>query len=388
MRRLLAAAGVLAALAAAGCGGDDGNGPSNDAATRTVETTVTKVDVVQGLPQDGTFNAPQIYKEAAPGVVTVISIFKGTSGAAEGSGFVVSGEGEIVTNAHVVTQGTTPPLKPADEVYVEFGDGNQVPASVRGTDPNSDIALLRVDPGGLRLRPLRIGTAKGLLVGSPVAAIGSPFGEPQSLSVGVISGLERQIDSLTPGFSISGAVQTDAAINHGNSGGPLVDSRGVVLGVNAQIRSTGGGGEGVGFAIPADMVRRAVTQLRDKGRVDYAYLGVSTVAIFPQLAKRFKLPVERGAWVQEVVPNGPADKAGIKAGSREVRFQARPYRPGGDIIVEISGTKVNNPADVSEAIGRLDPGQKIPLVVVHSDGRRETKTVTLAERPTRAAATP
>jgi S1-C subfamily serine protease len=387
MRRLLATAALLVALAAAGCGGNDGSNPSTQAATGPVETTVTTVDVIKGLPQ-GAFDPPQIYKQVSPGVVTVISVFNGSSGLAEGSGFVISAKGEIVTNAHVVTQGAAPPLSPADQVYVEFGDGNQVPADIRGTDPNSDIALLRVDPAGLRLRPLRVGTADGLVVGSPVAAIGSPFGEPQSLSVGVISGLKRQIDSLTPGFSISGAIQTDAAINHGNSGGPLVDAAGDVLGVNAQIQSTSGGGEGVGFAIPADLVRRAVTQLRDKGRVDYAYLGVSTVAIFPQLAKRFKLPVRRGAWVQQVVPGGPADKAGIKAGSSEVQFQTRPYRPGGDIIVQISRTKVNDPAGVSEAIGRLAPGQKIPLVVVHSDGKRETKTVTLAKRPTRAGATP
>jgi S1-C subfamily serine protease len=391
MRRALALAGLLVALVVAGCGGDDDGDAGGRAATRTVETTVTKVDVVEGRPQDGRFDPPQIYRQAAPGVVTVIAVFRGGAGGgggAEGSGFVVSGSGEIVTNAHVVTQGDTAPLRPADEVYVEFGDGNQVPARVRGADPNSDIALLRVDPGGLRLRPLRLGTTRGLVVGSPVAAIGSPFGEPQSLSVGVISAVERQIESLTRGFSIPDAIQTDAAINHGNSGGPLVDGRGVVLGVNAQIRSTGGGGEGVGFAIPADLVRRAVAQLRAKGHVDYAYLGVSTVAIFPQLARRFEVPVQRGAWVQEVVPGGPADRAGVRAGRGEARFQARSYRPDGDVIVRIGHTPVDDPTDVSRAIAQLDPSAKVRVVVVKENGDRETRTVTLAKRPAQARATP
>ena len=158
-----------------------------------------------------------------------------------------------------MTTGQGDGLKRAKEVYVQFADGNQVDATIVGVDPDSDVALLRIDPAGLTLRPLPLGSSGALKVGAPVVAIGSPYGEPQSLSVGVISGLDRSIDSLT-GFSIDGAIQTDAAINRGNSGGPLVDARGRVLGINSQIRSTGGGGEGVGFAVPVDTVRRALTR--------------------------------------------------------------------------------------------------------------------------------
>src|SRR3712207_2866688 len=158
-------------------------------------------------------------------------------------------------------------------------------------------------------------------------SIGSPYGEPQSLSVGVISGLDRSIESLT-GFAIAGAIQTDAAINRGNSGGPLVDARGEVLGINSQIRSSGGGSEGVGFAVPVDTVRRVLDELRRDGEVEYSFLGVSTTAVYPQLAERFGLPVRTGAWVQDVTTGGPAARAGLRAGSEEERFQAQDFRVG------------------------------------------------------------
>jgi S1-C subfamily serine protease len=187
---------------------------------------------------------------------------------------VLDGEGYIATNAHVV-RGDAPKLERASTVYVKFVDGNIVPAKVVGDDLNADVALLKVNPAGLTLTPLTLGSSAKLTVGSPVAAIGSPFGESQSLSVGVISAIGRDIDSLTA-FKIGNAIQTDAAINHGNSGGPLLNARGQVIGINSQIESTGGGGEGVGFAVPVDTVQRSLDELRAKGHVDYAYLGVST----------------------------------------------------------------------------------------------------------------
>ena len=196
--------------------------------------------------------------------MTVVSVFEGADlgslGQQEGgesgvgSGFVLNGEGEIATNAHVVTTGEVPDLEEAKQVFVEFADGNQVEAEVRGYDPEADVALLKVDPEGLTLRPLPLGESAQVKVGQPVAAIGSPFNERQSLSIGVVSAVDRSIAGLTA-FQISGAIQTDAAINPGNSGGPLVDAGGKVIGINQQIKSSSGGGEGVGFAVPIDVAQ-------------------------------------------------------------------------------------------------------------------------------------
>ncbi len=235
-----------------------------------------------------------------------------------------------------MTSGEGAAIRKAEQVYVRFQDGNQVSADVVGFDPFTDVALLKISPRGLTLRPLPLGSAGDLEVGSPVAAIGSPFGEEQSLSVGVISALDRSIQSLT-GFDTTGAIQTDAAINHGNSGGPLLDARGRVLGINAQIQTSTGEGSGVGFAVSVDTVKRSLRQLRSEGEVRYAYMGVSTSPLYPQLADHFDLPVKAGTWVQEVTPGGPAERAGLRGGEREERFQDRLYRDGGDVIVSLDG---------------------------------------------------
>ncbi len=262
-------------------------------------------------------------------MVTILSIFDGGPSLLEdegeggqGSGFVLDGDGFIATNAHVVTTARAGRAAEAEEVYVEFSDGNRVRAEIVGHDPNADVALLKVDPDGLSLTPLRLGESESITVGEPVAAIGSPFGERQSLSIGVISALDRSIQSLTD-FEIGDAIQTDSAINPGNSGGPLLDAEGRVLGINAQIKSQSGGGEGVGFAIPVDAVRRSLEELREKGRVDYGYLGVETLTIWPQLAERLDLDVETGALVQQVVDGSPADEAGLEAGGDEITFQGQ-----------------------------------------------------------------
>ena len=292
---------------------------------------------------------------------------------------MLNGEGEIATNAHVVTTGEGEAVQRAREVYVEFADGNQVEAEIVGADPNADIALLKIDPEGLRLRPLPLGESSSVEVGEPVAAIGSPFGEKQSLSVGVISAIDRSIESLTS-FNISGAIQTDAAINPGNSGGPLVDGEGRVIGVNQQIKSTSGGGEGVGFAVPVDAVKRSIDKLRDGGEARYAYLGVSSVELYPQLVDRFKLDVEKGAWVQGVNPGGPAEKAGLQGGDSEVTFQAVAYRPGGDIITKVDGKPVEDSAQLAELIATYEPGEEVPLEI-HRGGETKEIDVELGERP-------
>jgi S1-C subfamily serine protease len=385
-----AALALLAALAAlvgaAGCGfggDDDGDG---DGSART--TTTTRVEVIDGLGGDGDGFDPQaIYKEEAPGVVTVISLFGGdsledlddTSGGV-GSGFVLNGDGEIATNAHVVTTGKVPDLREARTVYVEFADGNQVEADVKGYDPESDVALLHVDPKGLTLRPLPLGSSEKVQVGTPVAAIGSPFSERQSLSVGVVSAVDRSISGLTA-FQIAGAIQTDAAINPGNSGGPLVDPDGKVIGINQQIKTNTGGGEGVGFAVPVDVAKRSLEQLRSDGKVSYAYLGVETVSIYPQLRERFDLPVGKGAWVQDVVDDGPADDAGVHGGAdRETVFQVRSYHSGGDVITSIDGRPVDDPDDLSRAVALLDPGETVALDAWRDGEHREVR-IKLGSRP-------
>jgi S1-C subfamily serine protease len=385
-----AAALALACVAAlapglGGCGGgdDDGGSPRSDGATTAVDRTTT-VEVVRGAGSDSDFDAARIYDRDAPGVVTVFSVLPGASGVSSGqsglgTGFVLNERGEIATNAHVVTEGEGAAIRKAKEVYVAFADGNQVAARIVGYDPNADVALLRIDPAGLTLRPLPLGTARDLRVGSPVAAIGSPFGEPQSLSVGVVSATDRSIKSLT-GFEISGAIQTDAAINRGNSGGPLVNAKGEVLGINSQIQTASGGGEGVGYAVPADIVRRTLAALRKDGKVQYAYLGVSTARIYPQLARHFRLPVTSGAWVQEVVPGGPAEKAGLRAGNDERRFQARAITVGGDVITAVDGDKLPDQDELGVALLDYKPGDVVTLRVFRAGKERDVR-VRLGSRP-------
>jgi S1-C subfamily serine protease len=382
--RPLVPAIAATALLAAGCGSKD------TATTVRAQTTTTRVEVLEGSGDDGqggsrSFDPSSIYQRESPGVVTIISTGLGNAGgngtqqSGLGSGFVVSGSGEIATNAHVVTSGEGADIRKAEQVFVRFKDDNQVPAQIVGFDPFSDVALLKVDPSGLTLRPLPLGSARDLAVGSPVAAIGSPFGEDQSLSVGVISALDRSIESLT-GFATVGAIQTDAAINHGNSGGPLLDARGRVLGINAQIQTTSGEGSGVGFAVSVDTVKRSLSQLRRDGKAHYSYLGVTTAPVFPQLARQFKLGTEHGAWVQGVSPGGPSERAGLHAGDHRERFQDSGYVVGGDVIVSVGGHQVREEDDVAKALVQLAPGTQVDLVV-ERDGTRKTLRVTLGERP-------
>jgi S1-C subfamily serine protease len=397
MRRVL----VLLACAAllGGCGGSGAPSAATPAPTSppTSRAQVLEQSAGDGVRSSG-FDPRSIYRDEAPSVVTVISLFGGGSldsilggngdngGGGEGSGFVVSRDGEIATNAHVVTTGEGSAIRRATTVYVEFADGNQVEAKILGDDPNADIALLKVDPKGLTLRPLPLGKSRAVQVGTPVAAIGSPFGEKQSLSVGVVSAVDRAIDSLTD-FQISGAIQTDAAINPGNSGGPLVNGRGQVIGINQQIKSRSGGGEGVGFAVPSDVVSRSLDGLRADGKVRYAYLGVQSVPLYPQLVKRFDLPVQQGAWLQGVRADGPGAKAGLNGGHGDTRFQDRAFAEGGDIITRIDDQPVRDADDLSTAVQRFDPGQKVTLEIWR-DGKKRNVDLTLGERPLSASSGP
>jgi S1-C subfamily serine protease len=386
-RAAAALAAAAAVLLAAGCdASDDETGAGAQTAGRS-EVTTTRVQVVEGLGREGGFDPASIYDRLSPGVVTIISLFNGGASLLEdggeggqGSGFVIDGNGYIATNAHVVTTDQPDGTEKADQVYVEFIDGNRVPAEIVGHDPNADVALLKINPNGLSLTPLELGESHTISVGEPVAAIGSPFGERQSLSIGVISALDRTIRSLTQ-FEIGDAIQTDAAINPGNSGGPLLDDQGRVIGINAQIKSQSGGGEGVGFAVPIDAVRRSLRELREKGRVDYGYLGVETLTIWPQLAERIDLNVNTGALVQTIVEDSPAEDAGLEAGDEEISFQGQDeITVGGDLIVAVNGQQLTREHDLADEISAHNAGDTVELTLLR-DGKRRTLEVELGRRP-------
>ncbi|HSI80303.1 MAG TPA: trypsin-like peptidase domain-containing protein [Solirubrobacterales bacterium] len=387
MRGRRAIAVALAAGAAAigvGCGEDEtaSSEPEAPAETRVVVES-----------QGGAFDPQAVYEAVAPGVVTVRSAFSGDEDATslldpdalqqgQGSGFVVSGRGEIVTNAHVVTNGEAGgggELEPADEIYVQFADRNQVAAEVVGVDPFADVALLRVETDGLDLQPLDLGAAEVADVGDPVAAIGSPFGQEQSLSIGVVSATDRSIQSLTR-FTIDGAIQTDASINPGNSGGPLLDAEGRVIGINQQIRTGSGTNEGVGFAVPIELAERSIEQLRSDGEPSYAFMGVTSQPLYPQLADRLNLDVDVGALIVEVTEGSPAEEAGLRPGDDELRFQGIEIPVGGDVIVAIDGEKIVDESDLPRRVALLEPGQEVTLEIIR-DGEHEEVELTLGERP-------
>jgi S1-C subfamily serine protease len=384
--RLAAVVAALAALAV-GC-----NGSGNDSSQGPRKVETTKVQVVEGLGRKGGLDAEAIYNRLSPGVVTIISLFDGGSllggdggEGGQGSGFVIDGDGHIATNAHVVTTGTAPRTRRARQVFIEFSDGNRVGARIVGTDPNADVALLKVDPKGLSLTPLQLGSSKSLKVGEPVATIGSPFGERESLSVGVVSAIDRNIESLTR-FQIGDAIQTDAAINPGNSGGPLLDAKGQVVGINAQIKSQTGGGEGVGFTIPVDTVRRSLRELREKGHVDYGFLGVTSQSLYPQLAGKLGLDFTTGALIVKLDKGSPADDAGLEAGKDQIDFQGQQGIPkGGDVIVAVDGRKLTRRSDLADVISSKSAGDKVKLEVVRG-GDRRTVEVKLDKRPNRPPA--
>jgi S1-C subfamily serine protease len=369
--------GALAALLAlallAGCGGG-----GDDSGTGSVpEATKTTTQVVVQAASEG-FDAAKVYREASPGVVTIRSIFD--EGAAEGSGFVLDPDGRIVTNAHVVTDGGDGERKEAKAVFVEFPDRNVVAAKIVGFDPFADVALLEVKPDGFDLHPLELGDDRDLVVGQPVAAIGSPFGEQHSLSVGIVSATDRSVGSLTQ-FQIEGAIQTDAAINPGNSGGPLLDAGARVVGINQQIETNSGANDGVGFAVPISAVKRSLAQLERKGSAEYAYIGVSTQALYPQLADKLGLDTDHGGLLAEVVPDGPGDEAGLEGGDEKLRFQGIPYETGGDTILAVDGREVVQPDDLARYISALQPGDRVTLDVLHDGGERAKVEVTLGKRP-------
>jgi S1-C subfamily serine protease len=396
---LLALAAVLSLALLAGCGSgtstvifknktdssEAGSTTAEAGGAPTTEIEAESEEIPQVPPEvaietgSAGFDATQIYEEASPGVVTIRSVFGGGSSGAEGSGFVLDEDGEIVTDAHVVTDESSGTRVPATEVFIEFSNRNVLEAKILGFDPFADVALLKVEPEGFALHPLELGDDGELKVGESVAAIGSPFGEQRSLSVGVVSATDRSVKSLTQ-FQIEGAIQTDASINPGNSGGPLLEANAKVVGINQQIETSSGDNDGVGFAVPISAIKRSVAQLQEKGHAEYAYIGVSSQPIYPQLAQKLGLDTEFGALIAQVVPGGPAAKAGLKGATGSIRFQAAEYETGGDVIVEVEGQKVVEPDALIRAIDEKVPGEKVTLTILR-EGKRQDIEVTLGKRP-------
>jgi 2-alkenal reductase len=361
-----------------------GNGEATPAGD-SVERSAAKPLIGNG------FDATEIYSKRAAGVVTIDALFKGDTGmlddtAAQGSGFVVSDSGYILTNSHVITTAgeTAPNEKPeaAEAVYVQYRDGERVPAKVIGWDVYDDVGLVKVDPADHAVSPVPLGDSSHVAVGEPIAAIGSPFGQESSLTVGIVSATERSIDALTSrGYNLIDAIQTDAPINRGNSGGPMFNARGEVVGINAQIRSESGNAEGVGFAVPINAAKRSMAQLVETGRVRYAWLGVTTRTVTPRLADRFDFGAQRGAAIQEVVGESPAAKAGLRGGRKPVLFEGVEFMPGGDLVVAVDGRPIETSEDVVRVLTQQRlPGQRVRLTILRGSERR-TITIVLGERP-------
>ena len=294
-------------------------------------------------------------------------------GTATGSGFVIDTEGHLLTNNHVVENAT--------KITVKLGSSEKsYPAKVVGADPSTDVALLKVDVPSDQLHPLTLGDSSKVEVGDPVVAIGNPFGLDRTVTSGIVSALQRQIEAPA-GFSISHVIQTDAAINPGNSGGPLIDAEGKVIGINSQIETGGGGGNvGIGFAIPINTAREVASQIEKNGKVEHAYLGISGGTITPDLAKALNLPVDEGVLVAEAPKGGPAAKAGIEGGNTEATIEGANVTLGGDIITKLNGKPIASMDDLVNVINGDKPGDEIDVTLLRG-GKEKTVTVTLGNRP-------
>jgi S1-C subfamily serine protease len=280
----------------------------------------------------------------------------------------------VLTNNHVI--------EGAGKVTVKLGDSETAyKAEVVGTDPGTDIALLKVDAPSKEFHPLTLGRSSDLEVGDPEVAIGNPFGLDRTDTSGIVSALQRDIQAPN-GFSISHVIQTDAAINPGNSGGPLIDAEGAVVGINSQI-ATGGGGNGnvgIGFAIPIDTIRANLEQLKETGEVEHAFIGISGGTVTPELAKALNLPVDEGVIVQTVVKGSPADKAGLEAGDTSATIDGEEVQLGGDIITEVDGKQLKSMDELIEVIQESKPGDELKLTILRGD-KEKTAEVTLGTQP-------
>ena len=387
MQRSILPIAIVSAVvgAAAAVGVVEGLDPGSGRTTTTLVQQAPFGASDNASDSDTGLTAGDIYKRDAPGVVFVrAQIVRRTQspfdfglpqeqrGEASGSGFVIDKTGTILTNAHVVNGAT--------KVTVQFEDKQSVDAKVLGKDESTDLALLQVDPAGLKLVPLALGTSRTVQVGDPAIAIGNPFGLERTLTTGVISAVKRTIQAPNS-FEIDDVLQTDAPINPGNSGGPLIDATGKVIGINSQI-ATGNGGNGsvgIGFAVPIDTAKEIIPELKQSGRVDRGYLGIGSAITLDKTLKDLNLP-DHGALVQQVVAGGPADRAGIRGGDLSATLDNHPIQLGGDIIVKIAGKDIRSRTDLQAAVADRTSGEKVKVTLLRG-GKVKTVEVTLGERP-------
>jgi S1-C subfamily serine protease len=350
---LVVAAAGLAAVQAGWIGGEEESSP------------IAAAPLARPVSDDKGLSVGEIYERTSQGVAFI------QAGQASGSGFVVDGDGHVLTNAHVV--------EGANRIEVQVGgDGDSRSAELVGMDPSSDVALLQVENSD-GMRALEMGDSSKVEVGDPVVAIGNPFGLDRTVTSGIVSAKQRQIQAPN-GFSISDVIQTDAAVNPGNSGGPLLDASGRVIGINSQIASSSGGNDGVAFAVPIATAQDVVAQLLDDGSVERAYLGITGGDLTSEAARALGLPVDHGAVVENVVQNGPAAKAGIRGATSQTTVGGQAVPAGGDVIVELDGKAISGMDEVISAVNAAEPEDQLRLTVVR-DGEQREVTVTLGDRP-------
>jgi S1-C subfamily serine protease len=326
----------------------------------------------------------QIYRQDGPGVVRVTAVSDPRSEAVSpgfsppvasivtehGSGFVLDGDGYILTNEHVVGSNSN--------VSVSFSNRDDVPAHIVGVDPSTDLALLKVDMPASALHPLVLGDSNQAQVGDTVVAIGNPFGVDRTVTAGIVSAVQRRIRAPN-GFTIPDVIQTDAPISRGIAGGPLIDQHGAVIGINAHVRAS----SGAGFAIPIDVAKQVIVQLRDSGRVEHAYLGVDGAAVDPVLAQNTRVAATSGVLVEGVAPGSPAASVPLHTGSTPTVFNGTTYCLGGDVITRIDGKSLTGLDQLTNAVAAKAPGDRLVLTVAHADGSTSNIDVVLGSQPAR-----
>jgi S1-C subfamily serine protease len=372
----IAAALVVAAGIGAG-GGAATYAALSDEGTRTVISSPATVESPQPAASTSESNSvSEVYEQTYKSVVEITSIsgqstpFGGEERAqGQGSGFVYDDEGHIVTNQHVVDG--------ADTVSVRLWDGSTYDGTVVGSDPSTDLAVIKVDAPANVLQPLALGNSDDLTVGETVVALGSPFGLEGTVTSGIVSALHRQMTAPN-NFTINDSIQTDAAINHGNSGGPLVNGAGEVVGVNAQIESESGGSDGIGFAIPSKTVESIVPQIIANGSVEHAYLGVGVAELSQSVAEELGVPA--GVALTDVRQGSPAAEAGLEAATGSATVDGQSYPTGGDVITAVDGKAVKTGAELQNAVDAKRPGDSISITYTRG-GQSHTVEITLGTRP-------